>query len=221
MLSIFRSASVIFRYGPNAWYVQPAMLAGCFHLTPQQNNQPVDSYCAAMPDNIHFTELLKTRHPRSTTLRRIPTEAAFSSDGHDFVRPSELQLIADPADTNRGATSNVPYQLWQHAAYLEADREDPYNIGRILDNIHVRYPVFHYPQYEGQLRSHGIHYLVNASMFDVDFYIARIGMVEGAAHLFSQWVAQELKKVQHTGESQDKRTGIEVGEDKGKENVMP
>jgi hypothetical protein len=51
-------------------------------------------------------------------------------------------------------------------------------------------------------------------MFDIHFYIARIGMVEGAACLFSQWVAQELKKVQHKGESQDKWAGIEVGEDK-------
>jgi hypothetical protein len=68
---------------------------------------------------------------------------------------------------------------------------DPDNdIKKLLDTLHTQSLALDYPQYESQLRSLGISYLVIAEMFDVDFYVRRVSMVIGATHLFCAWIAK-------------------------------
>jgi len=38
-------------------------------------------------------------------------------------------------------------------------------------------------------------YLIIASMFEADFYVAEVGMVPGAAYLFCHWVEEELSRL--------------------------
>jgi hypothetical protein len=79
--------------------------------------------------------------------------------------------------------------------YFESDggKEREYPIKELLDALHARYPAFDYPKYEEPLRSLGVHYLITASMFDVTFYITRVGMVVGAAYMFCAWVEKEMR----------------------------
>ena len=129
---------------------------------------------------------LETRQPRGTTLIHTPTELIiqphYSGDNHTRTTAT--------APYNRGLSR-------QNAVYLEADGDsvsgnDQCQIKTILNALHATYPALNYPQYEDCLRQQGIVYLFVTSMFDVDFYITKVGMVPGAARLFCHWVAEEL-----------------------------
>lgn len=70
--------------------------------------------------------------------------------------------------------------------------EDSLDIKKVLDQLHGKYPSVDFPQYEESLRKLGICYLVSADMFDADFYVNKVKMVEGAAHLFKAFVSKAL-----------------------------
>jgi hypothetical protein len=140
-----------------------------------------------LPNTQHFIQLQKTRHPHGRLPSRMPTE-----------------LITPVASVNiNGFTAfkihNSHGISRQNAVYLGGDKsitdgEDQRNIRTVLDALHARYPALDYSQYENRLREQGIHYLVIASMFDADFYVASVGMAPGAAHLFQRWVVEELSR---------------------------
>jgi hypothetical protein len=164
---------------------------------------------------MHFAELQKTRLPHSTTLRRIPTDPAHAPTG------CVLQVVANSPGINHGATLNMPYQPRQNGMYLVSDvGSNKPDIEKLLDDMHARYPAFCYPQYEEQLRNHGVHSLIDAATFDIDYYIARVGMAEGAAWLFCQCVARAFRKAQ-LAEEEQKMADSEVGADQEKENAVP
>jgi hypothetical protein len=130
---------------------------------------------------MHFTELLKVKPPRGTSLCRKSTE---------LVIPNS-HLSHSNAQPGHGISR-------QYAIYLEphndsGKQEDQHHIKMLLDNLHSRFPAFDFPQYEDQLQKQGIHYLIVASMFDANFYMAEVGMVAGAARLFKYSVEKALE----------------------------
>ena len=131
---------------------------------------------------MHFTELFKVKTPRGTPLRRKSTE---------LVIPNSHPLSHSNAQPGHGISR-------QYAIYLEphndsAKREGQHHIKMLLDNLHFRFPAFDFPQYEDRLQKQGIHYLIVASMFDANFYMADVGMVPGAARLFKHSVEKALE----------------------------
>jgi hypothetical protein len=70
------------------------------------------------------------------------------------------------------------------------------SLGRSFSSIHFMAPILHWTTYS--TKEQGIHHLFIASMFDANFYVASVGMVPGAAHLFCHWVVEELRKVSHS-----------------------
>ena len=130
-----------------------------------------------LPNTAHFIDLVNTRKShRTAVLSRTPTE-----------------IIEDFPRSNEPKSSGISRQ---YAVFLEFDentssvkaRDD---IKDVLDLQHLRYPALAYPQYEQQLRIHGIHDLASASKFDAAFYNSVIGMDYGAAYLFCDWVIEK------------------------------
>jgi hypothetical protein len=131
---------------------------------------------------MHFTELSKVKTPRGTPLCRKSTE---------LVIPNSHTLSHSNGQPSHGISR-------QYAIYLEPHNNSGKHKGQdhikmLLDNLHSRFPAFDFPQYEDQLQKQGIHYLIVASMFDANFYMADIGMVPGAAHLFKHSVEKALE----------------------------
>jgi hypothetical protein len=73
--------------------------------------------------------------------------------------------------------------------------EDSFNIKKTLGWLHVKYPLVNFPKYKENLCKLGICYLVSADIFDVDFYMEKAKMADGAAHLFKNFVSEELGSV--------------------------
>jgi hypothetical protein len=216
MLNIFRSALTICKYGQSTWYAN--LLSSQFFILKKspaqtQRTQPSDDLFAALPKCSHFTELHKTCNPRSSTLRRIPTDPADIS-----------HCIRQCAHRHAAHQAHQYGVSWQYPPCLKSNtkghRSDQYKINKVLNDLHVRYPDFGYPQYEEQLRSMGVHYMANVLMFDADFYVAKVGMVEEAAHLLCQWVAPgvgpDILQMRRTSTS---CKPADLGADREKENI--
>jgi hypothetical protein len=216
-----------FSYGPNTWYTNSIKSRGITCLISWQHTQPIDSFCTVWPDTVHFTCLRKTRLPRSMTLSPTPTDPEDIPVVSDPIRLHRRTGFSDAAGAKRLAPSALPYQRSIVRQYStsnlesddESDGEDAYCINQLLGDLHARYPAFDFPQYEKQLRTQGVHYLVAASMFNVDFYISEVGMVEGAARLFYQWVAKEYRKVQRVRQGNRRQKRERVVVDGHEENV--
>lgn len=132
-----------------------------------------------LPNERHFIELQRTRKSRTTPLSRTPT---------DPVIPS----MTPPTSNALG-----PGLTRQFALYLESDESDDDNevdIKEILDILAAKFTSLDFHQYEHQLRRLGISYLIIAGMFDLDFFISKVGMSEGAARLFCYHVVKEMGK---------------------------
>jgi hypothetical protein len=135
-------------------------------------------------------KLLEARQPRGAALIHTPTEL--------IVQPHHS------GDNHTRTAATTPYNQGlsrQNTVYLEADGgsvsgNNQCQIKAILNSLHASYPALDYPGYEDCLRQQGIVYLLVASMFDADFYIAKVGMLPGAARLFCHWVAEELGRRQ-------------------------
>jgi hypothetical protein len=152
-----------------------------------QHDHPENASCTTLPNTNHFTKLLETRPPCGATLTRTLTELIYTHHEDSHAR------TAAEAPYTQGLSR-------QNAVYLEADRgfissEDQHQIRTILSALHATYPALDYPQYEDRLRQQGIMYLIIASMFEADFYVAEVGMVPGAAYLFCHWVEEELSRL--------------------------
>lgn len=162
-----------------------AVLPWCFiFLTFLQHDHPEDASSMMLPNTNHFTKLLDTRPPHGATLTHTPTELVI----HTHHEDSHARTIVKAPYTQRLSRQN--------AVYLEADggsisSEDQHQIRTILSALHAMYPALDYPQYEDQLQQQGILYLIIASMFKANFYIAKVGMVPGAAYLFCHWVEED------------------------------
>jgi hypothetical protein len=158
--------------------------------------------CIVPPNDVHFTELRKAREPRTSTSPLVPTQPNSPVIDNHVRIPEYPRVFADATCANIPTTSNAPDGSGitrQYALYFDSDGEfdngeDQYDVKKLLDILHERYHALNFPQYEGQLRKHGIAYLVDASMVDMDFYVTRVGMVQGAASLFQEWVAKELRR---------------------------
>ncbi|KIM75599.1 hypothetical protein PILCRDRAFT_13514 [Piloderma croceum F 1598] len=175
-----------------------------------------DISCNLMPNTAHFEQLQKFRGPRTASLCRTPTEPV--------IGPSSVLVNSSAA--NSLARSNMPHCGLgrQYAMYFEysdksSGEECECSIKKILDVLHARYPAFDYPKYAVPLQRLGIHYLITASMFDVMFYITRVGMVVGAAHMFCAWVDMEMQQVKLGEREQGGAVHIDGNEDK--ESIDP
>jgi len=158
-----------------------------------------------MPNTPYFVRLRETRS-RAASLSRTATDP--------IIPPAANSLV----------TSNVLHHSGldpQYAMYFQSDdgSSGEYPIGKLLDVLHAKYPAFDYPQYEKPLKNLGVHYLITASIFDATFYIMRVGMVVGAAHMFCQCVAKEMHQVKLDGRG--KGRPVHVAEDGEKENFEP
>jgi hypothetical protein len=145
---------------------------------------PSDTFHAVLPDTMHFTELLKVKPPRGISLRRKSTELVIPNShlSHSNAQPSP----------SRGISHQYAIYLKPHNDSGKHEHEDQHHIKMLLDNLHSRFPAFDFPQYEDRLQKQGIHYLIVASMFDANFYMADVGMVPGAARLFKYSVEKAL-----------------------------
>ena len=149
----------------------------------------------------------KTRKPRGSSSARATTEPAAPII-HNHVHVADFTKAPESSSSvvgalqplgNNGPSSNFASRTLtrQYAMYFELDDksdegEDSLDIKKVLDQLHGKYPSVDFPQYEESLRKLGICYLVSADMFDADFYVNKVKMVEGAAHLFKAFVSKAL-----------------------------
>lgn len=110
-------------------------------------------------------------------------------------------VFASPYD-NVPTTANAPRGhglTRQYALFLNFDEEsdgDEYEptVEKLLESLHARYPALNYLQFQESLQALGIGYLATAAILDADFYIRKVGMSQGAAHIFCDGVITELKR---------------------------
>jgi hypothetical protein len=132
--------------------------------------------CTVLPNDRHFIELRRTRKSHTTPLSRTPTDPVIS--------------------TMTPLTSNAlgPGLARQFALYLESDDDDEVDIKELLDTLAAKFTSLNFHQYEHRLRRLGISYLIIAAMFDLEFFVSKVGMSEGAARLFCYHVVKEMGK---------------------------
>jgi hypothetical protein len=135
--------------------------------------------CTVLPNERHFIELRRTRKSRTAPLSRTPTDPVIS--------------------TMTPLTSNAlgPGLARQFALYLESDGSDDgddVDIKELLDTLAAKFTSLDFHQYEHRLRRLGISYLIITAMFDLEFFISKVGMSEGAARLFCYYVVKEMGK---------------------------
>jgi hypothetical protein len=151
--------------------------------------------CTVLPNERHFIELRRTRKSRATPLSRTPTDPVIS--------------------TMTPLTSNVPGPglARQFAFYLESDESDDGNkvdIKELLDTLAAKFTSLDFHQYEHRLRMLGISYLIIAAMFELEFFISKVGMSEGAARLFCYHVVKEMGK--REGKEKEKKSRMVVND---------
>ncbi|KAF8493760.1 hypothetical protein F5888DRAFT_1636507 [Russula emetica] len=199
------------------------------------HENPTKTSCILPPNGL-LTDVKKTRKPRGSSSYSCATTepAAPMIHNHvhvaDFTKAPESSLSAasalQPLSNNGPSSSLAGCSLTrQHAMYFELDDksdegEDSFDIKKVLDQLHGRYPSVDFPQYKKSLHELGICYLVSADMFDADFYVKKAKMVEGAAHLFKAFVSKELGNiVQARGRRKEKgKKRARYDED---ENITP
>jgi len=173
----------------------------CHTLTYEQHEHPADINCIALPDEKHFTELRKTRKPRTTPLSRTPTDPAIPTmhiriPGY-AQSPEDPDVFVDSTNPNAPSGSNELSQGHTRQFALsdkESDDDNEVDIRQILDILAAKFSSLDFHQYEHQLRRLGISYLSIATMFDLEFFILKVGMSEGAARLFYCHVIKEMDK---------------------------
>lgn len=65
---------------------------------------------------------------------------------------------------------------------------------------------------------------VPAAMLDIDFYASKVGMVDGTAHLFHEWVKKELVRIDQARvrrKEKGKKKAQVVVDDEDRENMPP
>ena len=197
MLSTIRCVSMTSNNGQNTWCVNKSALLFwmLFLIILQQNSCTLALSFVVLPDSPHFRQLCETCRPRNAALSRTQTELILPTI------PDHTDPELTRADISRAGTHKGLGILCHNALDLDSsgpsDNIDPGDdIKRLLDILHSRYPALEYPQYENRLRSLGICYLAVAAMFNADFYIGKVGMATGAAHLFCKWIAESQRVYQ-------------------------
>ena len=148
-----------------------------------------------MPNTAYFHNLCKIHHQSlvsssPTTTEPNTPETLYGS--RIIVGPPSYIPTTANALSGHGITR-------QYALFLDFDEEsdgdeDELTVQILLEYLHNIYPLLNYLQFDDSLRALGIHYLVTASILDADFYIRRVGMLDGMAHIFCDEVSNMLKK---------------------------
>ncbi|KAH7910743.1 hypothetical protein BJ138DRAFT_68359 [Hygrophoropsis aurantiaca] len=187
------------------------------HLHIDKN---ADMTCVIPPSTLGFDNI-RSRKARTASSAgyRVPTEP-LTPVIHNHVH------VANPGHANSpGMAESSHMGCRQYAMFLESDDPDDDSVlglTDILRAIHAKYPDFSYHQYEDQLRQHGILYLSTAGIFDAEFFVAKIGMSEGAGHHFQKWVAGERRKVYNEKQMKSSKKRARHGYNDGeKEDIDP
>ncbi|KAG1822127.1 hypothetical protein EV424DRAFT_1539002 [Suillus variegatus] len=171
------------------------------------HTQDPDNACVTLPDTLHFDEIRKTRKERSaSSLQRVPTEVISRIRIHNHIHLSSAvndMISRDGTFTRQqGLPITPPPPLKRtYALYLESDDESsddepPQDIEDVLTSAHSRYPTMNFPQYIGKLKDRGVLYLPTAAFFTTGFYKEQIGMSDGAACTFWNWVSKAYAKAE-------------------------
>lgn len=178
----------------------------------KQSTHPTEPSFTALPDTAYFNELCASHRPH-TTSSPIPTEPN-TPNSHDsnhiagmssaFASSCKFVPTTANAPSGRGITR-------QYALFLDFDEEFDgeeceMTIQKLLESLHIKYPVLNYLQFRENLQALGINYLATAAVLDANFYMRKVGMSQGAAHLFCDGVVTELRR--GAGQKRAERRGL-------------
>lgn len=180
----------------------------------EQYTHPTDASFTALPNTAYFDELCETRTPR-TTLSPIPTEP----NTPEILDPDHVSgtssTVANPY-ANIPTTANAPGGhgiTRQYALFLDFDEESDgdeceLTVQRLLEFLHVKYPVLNYLRFQESLQALGINYLATAAILDASFFMRKVGMSRETAHIFCDAVITEIRR--GADQMRVKRRGLSV-----------